>query len=30
MTENMLGIGILYLMKDLGERNLSDSEHSAG
>jgi len=30
MTENMFGIGILYLMKDLGERSRSDSEHSAG
>ena len=26
----MFGIGILYLIKDLGERSLSDSEHSAG
>ena len=29
-TENMLGIGILYLMNDRGERSRSDSEHSAG
>ena len=30
MTENMFGIGILYLVKDLRERSLSDREHSAG